>query len=59
LPKAAMPAAPTVATTATARHGKTPPATKPVRGATTSRPNGAGTSPTPSPSSTTGYGIFE
>jgi hypothetical protein len=57
LPKAAST---TTAVTAAAsgKHGKTPPPGKPVRGGPAGRPSGAA-SPTPSPSSTTGYGIFE
>ncbi|GAC1553678.1 MAG: hypothetical protein NVS3B10_15370 [Polyangiales bacterium] len=57
LPKAA--ATTTSPPFAAGKHAKPPPATKPSRGTAAGRPAGAGTSPTPSPSSTTGYGIFE
>jgi serine/threonine protein kinase len=56
LPKAANTAAPAVPS---GKHGKPPPPVKPVRGGTSGRPAGAGTSPAAAPSSTTGYGIFE
>ncbi|MDB5212515.1 MAG: Serine/threonine-protein kinase pkn3 [Myxococcaceae bacterium] len=58
LPRAAATTTATAATIASGKHGKPSPAGKPVKGSTTGRPTGA-TSPTPSPSSTTGYGIFE
>ena len=48
----------TTAAAASGKHGKTPPPGKPVKGGPGGRPSGAA-SPTPSPSSTTGYGIFE
>lgn len=56
LPRAAAPA-----TTASTKHGAKPPVPAPPRGkpSATPRPTGQGASPTPSPSSTTGYGIFE
>ena len=55
LPRAAST---TTAAAASGKHGKTPPPGKPVKGGPGGRPSGAA-SPTPSPSSTTGYGIFE
>jgi serine/threonine protein kinase len=59
LPKAAATTAATSPIIASGKHGKPPPVGKTVRGPATGRPTGAGASPTPSPSSTTGYGIFE
>jgi serine/threonine-protein kinase len=44
---------------ASGKHGKPAVPTKPVKGNPAGRPVGAGTAPTPSPSSTTPYGIFE
>jgi serine/threonine protein kinase len=58
LPKAASTTAAVTAAAASGKHGKTPPPGKPVKGGPAGRPSGAA-SPTPSPSSTTGYGIFE
>ncbi len=53
-----LPRAPSAtAPTASGKHVK--PGTKPIKGNPSGRPAGAGTAPTPSPSSTTPYGIFE
>jgi serine/threonine protein kinase len=58
LPKAASTTTAATAAVATGKHGKPPPAGRPGKGAASGRATGAA-STTPSPSSTTGYGIFE
>ena len=58
LPRAAATTTAATAAIASGKHGKPPPAGKPVKGTASGRPSGAA-SPAPSPSSTTGYGIFE